>query len=107
VACYTRFLYPRFRLFAALFQCHEEHQYAIRGQILEPITCVEPSPRLPIRECDADDKLSIQEFWRQFNIKMAIVIRYTFYAFSIYAAIRKNATPVYNESRVYLGVAAF
>jgi hypothetical protein len=51
-------------------------------------------------ECDADDKLTIKEFWRQFNVKMAIVIRFPFYAFSIYAAIRKNATVVYNVRRV-------
>jgi hypothetical protein len=54
-----------------------------------------------IRECDADDKLSIREFWRQFNIKMAIVIRFPFYAFLIYAAIRRNVTPVHKESPVY------
>jgi hypothetical protein len=42
----TRFRYPRFRLSAVLFQCHEEHQYPIRGQILKPITCVEHSPDL-------------------------------------------------------------
>jgi hypothetical protein len=46
-----------------------------------------------IRECDADVKLGIKEFWRQFNIKMAIVIRFPFYAFSIYAAIRRNEPP--------------
>jgi hypothetical protein len=28
---YTRFRYPRFRISAVLFQCHEEHQYPIRG----------------------------------------------------------------------------
>jgi hypothetical protein len=50
------------------------------------------------RECDADDKLSITEFWRQFNIKMAIVMRLPFYEFSLYAAIRRNATSAYNES---------
>jgi hypothetical protein len=43
--------------------------------------------------CDADDKLCIKEFWRQFNIKMAIVIRFPFYAFSIYAAICRIAPP--------------
>jgi hypothetical protein len=54
-----------------------------------------------IRECDADDKLSIREFWRQRNIKMAIVIRFPFYAISLYAAICRNATPVHNESHLY------
>jgi hypothetical protein len=43
---YTRFNYPCFRISAVLFQCYEEHQYPIRGQILNPITCVESSPRL-------------------------------------------------------------
>jgi hypothetical protein len=55
-----------------------------------------------IRECDADDKLSIKEFWRQFNIKMATVMRFLFYAFSLYAAIDRNAPPVYNERHLYL-----
>jgi hypothetical protein len=54
-----------------------------------------------IRECGADDKLSIKEFWRQFNIKMAIVIRFQFYASSLYAAIHRNATPAYNETYLY------
>jgi hypothetical protein len=39
-----RFRYPRFRIFVVLFQYYEGHQYSIRDQILEPITCVEPSP---------------------------------------------------------------
>jgi hypothetical protein len=34
-------------------------------------------PRL-IWECDADDKVGIKEFWRQFNIKMTVVIRLPF-----------------------------
>jgi hypothetical protein len=51
-----------------------------------------------IRECDADDKLSIEKFWHQFNIKMVGVICFPFYAFSLYATIRRNAIPVYNKS---------
>jgi hypothetical protein len=31
-----------------------------------------------IRESDTDDKLGMEEFWRQFNIKMAIVILFPF-----------------------------
>jgi hypothetical protein len=73
---YTRFRCPRFCISAFLFQCYKEHQYPIRGQILKRRTF----SRL-IRECDADDKLSIKEFWSQFNNKMTIVIRFTFYAF--------------------------
>jgi hypothetical protein len=56
------------------------------------------------RECDADDKLCIKEFWRQCNIKMAIVILFPFYAFSIHAAICRNANPVYKESHLYMGM---
>jgi hypothetical protein len=51
-----------------------------------------------IRECDADDKLSITEFWHQFTIKMMIVICFLFYTFSVYAAVRRNAGPMYIES---------
>jgi hypothetical protein len=38
----TRFRYPHFRISAVLFQCYERHQYPNRGQILKPVTCVEP-----------------------------------------------------------------
>jgi hypothetical protein len=38
--------YPRSRISAVLFQYRKEHQYPIRGHILKPITCVEPSPGL-------------------------------------------------------------
>jgi hypothetical protein len=38
--------YTRFRISAVLFQCHEKHQYPIRGRILKHVTCVEPSPGL-------------------------------------------------------------
>jgi hypothetical protein len=44
------------------------------------------------------------EFWRQFNIKMSIVVRLPFYAISIqliYSAIRMNTTPVHNKSHLY------
>jgi hypothetical protein len=51
-------------------------------------------------QCGEDDRLGIKEFWQQFNIKMTIVIRSPFYAFSLYAAIHRNATPVYNESHL-------
>jgi hypothetical protein len=42
----------------------------------------------------------MEEFWRQFNIKIAIVIRFPLYAFSTNAAIRKNATLVYKQSHL-------
>jgi hypothetical protein len=55
-----------------------------------------------ISECDADDKLSTNEFWRQFKIKMADVNVSSFLRFKyLYAAIGRNATPVYNESSVF------
>jgi hypothetical protein len=40
------------------------------------------------QECDADDKLSIKELWRQFSIKMAIVVT--------------NAIPVFHDSHLFL-----
>jgi hypothetical protein len=54
-----------------------------------------------ISECDANDKRSIKEFWPHFNIKTTTFIRFPFYAFSMYAAIRRNTTPVYNETHLY------
>jgi hypothetical protein len=39
----------------------------------------------------------LSENCHQFNIKMAIAIRLTFSAFSLYAQIRRNAAPVCNE----------
>jgi hypothetical protein len=83
-----------------LFQCYEKHQYPIRGINFKTYYLRRTFSRL-IRECDVDNKLGIREFWRQFNIKMAIVIRFPFYAFSLYAAIHRNATPAENESRMY------
>jgi hypothetical protein len=44
-SCNTRFRCLRFRISAVLFQYYE-HQYPTRSQILKPITCVKPSPRL-------------------------------------------------------------
>jgi hypothetical protein len=44
-----------------------------------------------IRECDTDDKLCIKEFWRQFNTKTAIYVRFPFYAYSLHAVITRNA----------------
>jgi hypothetical protein len=40
--------YTRFRISAVIFQYYEENQYAIRCQILKPITCVEPSTGLSV-----------------------------------------------------------
>jgi hypothetical protein len=48
-----------------------------------------------MRERDADDELSIREFCREFNIKMAIVIGFLFCVISLYAAICRNATPCF------------
>jgi hypothetical protein len=31
-------------LSTVLFNCHEGHQYLIRGRIIKPVTCVEPFP---------------------------------------------------------------
>jgi hypothetical protein len=44
---------------------------------------------------------SIRKLWLQLDIKMGIVIRFPFYAFSVYVAIRRNAGTVYNESHLY------
>jgi hypothetical protein len=44
--------------------------------------------------------LASKNFGVTFNIKMATVIRLPFYAFSLYAATRRNATPVDNDSHV-------
>jgi hypothetical protein len=40
------FCYPNFHISTVLFQYYEQHQYLIHGQILKPITCVEPSTDL-------------------------------------------------------------
>jgi hypothetical protein len=94
VTCYTRFRYPRFRISTVLFQISYPRPnfkaYYLRLTF----------SRL-IRECDANNKRSIDEFWSQFNTKMAIVIRFPFYAFSLHAVIRWIATPVYDERHSY------
>jgi hypothetical protein len=97
---YTRFRYPRFRISAVLFQFCEEHQYPIRGQILNPITCVEPSPGLSwnvmqmIGLASNNSGASLTSKWR--------LLCFQIYASPIYEAICRNATPVYNESHLYL-----
>jgi hypothetical protein len=58
------------------FQYHEKHRYAIRGQILKPMTRAEPSPGLP-GNVTLMIKIYIKEFWCQLNIKMAIIIPFT------------------------------
>jgi hypothetical protein len=117
---YLRFYFSIMRIIsilsAVLFQYYEEHQYPIHCfiSVLWGASISYPRPNFKayfprrtfsrlIRECDAHDKLRIKEFWRQY-INMAIVICFPFYAFSLYAAIRKNATPVYNESRLCVGI---
>jgi hypothetical protein len=47
------------------------------------------------------DKLSIREFFLQFNIKMAVVTRFPLQSFSLYATVRKNAGVVFNDSQLY------
>jgi hypothetical protein len=59
---YTPFRHPRFRISAVLFQYHEEHQYPTRPNF-KAYYLRRTFSRL-IRKCDADDKLSIKEFWR-------------------------------------------
>jgi FMN-dependent NADH-azoreductase len=52
-----------------------------------------------MRECDADGKFNIKEFWDQFNTNMKLVTHFPFYAFLIYAAVRRYVTAVYNDSQ--------
>jgi hypothetical protein len=101
---YTRFQYPRLSISVILFLCCEEHQYPIRGQILNVI--IEPSPGLSA-EVTQMYQLSIDELWRQFHIKMAIVIRLQVYALSLYAEICRKSIPAYNESHLYGNMSSY
>jgi hypothetical protein len=80
---YTRFRYPRFRISGVLFKYHEEHQYPIRGQILKPITCVEPSPRLSgnvmqmISESSKNSGASLTSKWWLLHVYRLTRFRYT------------------------------
>jgi hypothetical protein len=96
---YTRFRYSCFCISTLLFQYYEEHLSYLRPNF--KACYLRQNFSRFTRKCDAYDKLSIREYWRQFNIKMVIVIRFPFYAFSLYAAICRNATPVYNECHQY------
>jgi hypothetical protein len=68
---------------AILFQYHEKHQYPIRGQILKPNSCVEPSPglsenamqmiNLASKNCGA----SLTSKWRLFCVFHFTRFRYT------------------------------
>jgi hypothetical protein len=96
---YTRFHSPCFRTSAVLFQYHEKHQYLIRGQILVSGTCVEPSPGLSgdVMQIISLLQRILAPVWHQ----NGCCYTFPFYAFSIYAAISSNATPVYKESHLY------
>jgi hypothetical protein len=62
------------------------------GQILQRITCIERSPGLPGTVMEMI-KFTLREFWRQFNIKMAIIIRFSLYACSLYAVFAETQIP--------------
>jgi hypothetical protein len=47
----------------------------------------------PIRQCVADGKQSIREFWCQLNVRLTVVIRYPFYTFALYATICSSQPP--------------
>jgi hypothetical protein len=67
--------------------------------LLNRVTYVEKSPGLSGNmEFGTGDKLTIREIWRQFNIKIAIILLFSFYTFSIYWAISRSGTAVYNAS---------
>jgi hypothetical protein len=52
-----------------------------------------------IMECDADDELSFKEFWRQFNIRLAIVMLPVLRVFIIRGDSQERS-PVYNEGHL-------
>jgi hypothetical protein len=80
---YRRLSLHALSLFTVLFQYHEEHQYPIRGQILNPITCVEPSPGLSgnvmqmIRSASQNSGASLTSKWRcyTFPVSRVFIIR--------------------------------
>jgi hypothetical protein len=98
-----RFSYPRFRMSAVLFQYHEEHQNRIRGQVRScrggPLSCARSFTDSPHHFDSADYKKKGLSWCITQKIHRHVK-RFSFYAFSIHAAIHRNATPEYNESRL-------
>jgi hypothetical protein len=77
---YTRFYYPRLHIFAVIFQCHKEHQYPIRVEILKAFYLLRTFSRL-ISVRDAYNDLRIREICGQFNIEMIKLCVYNFTRF--------------------------
>jgi hypothetical protein len=92
----TRFRYPCFRISALLFQCHDEHKFPIRGHGRTHrkgrLSCARTFAHSP-HHSDSGDYRLIPLMVNNSEIHRHVT-RFPFYAFSIYAAIRRNA---YNE----------
>jgi hypothetical protein len=102
VTRYTRLRYPRFRISAVLFQCHGDHQYLIRGHGRScravPLSCARSFTDSSRHFDSADHRLRPVMVHHSENQRTC----FPFYAFSVYAAISRNATPAYNESHLYI-----
>jgi hypothetical protein len=68
---YTRFRYPRLRISSVL-------------SVLHGASTAYPRPNLKNLSPERTSSRLVTEFWRQFIIKMATLIRFPFYAFSIH-----------------------
>jgi hypothetical protein len=90
-------------IFAVLFQYHE-HQYPIRGHgrnfLAGPLSCARSFTDSSHHFDSRDYKLRPLMVYHSENPRACL--RFPFYAFSIYAANSRNATPAYNESHLYL-----
>jgi hypothetical protein len=86
-----------------LFQYHEEHQYPIRGHGRScragPLSCARSFTESPHHLDYGYYKLRSLIVYHSENLQGFILFQ--FYAFSIYAAIRRKATPAYNGSHLY------
>jgi hypothetical protein len=97
-ALYTLFQYPRFRVSAALFQYHEEHQYPIRGHVR--------SYRAGSQSCALSFTESLHHFdFREYKLRPLMVCHsenlracctFPFYV----PDVRGKASPAYNESHL-------
>jgi hypothetical protein len=98
VTCYKRFRSPRFRISAVLFQYHEEHQYPIHdhgrscraGQLRSARSFTDSSHHFDSGYC----RLRPPMVYHSENSRALKL--FSFYVFSIYTAICRNATPAYN-----------
>jgi hypothetical protein len=91
------FAYPRFFYFSIMRSVNTLSSVTVEAAaqghwVARAVSLTRPTILTPGLQIKASHGVSLRKY--------AAFIRFPFYAFSIYAAIRKNANPAYNESHL-------